>query len=172
MIMDIVLVVVLVVAVCTTLAMWLRLRKEHRQRVEDAIYYESSKDKALIGQKSSISGNIAQKFCPFMPEYPYNLNDVVPVFNTCDFMVFVGKTNGVITEVVFQEMKLGGSGLSISQRQLRECIKQRNVRWETWQFQDGDNKWGIANKEVNHEYTADSMPELWQGSDGPFAGLK
>ena len=155
---SLVCVVVMVLAALVVIILWLVLSSERRHRAEEIVQHEEDKAQAVVlalrGQKSTISGTIAEKFCPFAPEYPYNLNDVVAVFDTCDFMVFTGRTDGKITEVVFQEMKSGDPRLSDLQRQLRDCVKTQRVRWETWQFKDG--KW-ILVKEVNHEIPTDRM---------------
>jgi predicted Holliday junction resolvase-like endonuclease len=173
----IVLGVIPLIAVCIAVVLYFRLRSEHKHRIEESMQYEEDKAQAVVlalrGQKSTISGTVAEKFCPFWPEYFYNLNDVVPVFDTCDFMVFVGKTDGMITEVVFQEMKSGDSSLSTAQRQLRECVKAGKVRWETWQCRD--SKWSIAeDKEADIDtvfVVAGELPKDAEG-DSPFAGIQ
>ncbi len=109
---------------------------------EMELAWEDRYQKGLDGQRAAISGTIFEKFCPFAPEYPYNLSDVIAVFNTFDFMVLKGKVDGKIEEIVIQEMKSSeGYNLDTPQRQTRDCIKAGKVRFETWLLDKRTNKW-------------------------------
>ena len=94
-----------------------------------------------MGQRSKISGDVLEKFCPFSPAYPYNLQDIVAIFDTFDFMVLKGRTNGKIEEVVIQEMKSTPQTLRQNQRQLKACIKAGKVRFEHWELNQKTNEW-------------------------------
>lgn len=124
-----------------------RLRARAAQReIQLLDEKDEAVDLALKHQKSKISGEDVAKFCPFSPEYPYNARDVVAVFDTWDYTVLVGKVEGEIIEIVFQEMKSGEySRLSQLQHSLRECVRQGKVRWETWQL---DKETGIWHMKV------------------------
>lgn len=89
----------------------------------------------LASQRGSIAGVILEKFLPFFAEYPYDLEDVVAVFDTFDLLVLRGRSNKggkVIEEIVFQEIKTGDPYLSPIQESLRGCVGARRVRFETW----------------------------------------
>ena len=99
---------------------------------------------SLQGQRSKISGDFLEKFCPFAPSYPYNLNDVVAIFDTFDFMVLKGRTDGKIEEIIFQEMKSytpSYLGIKSRQGQLKSCIINGRVRFEHWELDRETNTW-------------------------------
>lgn len=137
-----------------------RFRVEQLERASD----KSRKD-GLSRQKGGIIGDAAEKFCPFGSEYRYSPLDVVPIFNLCDYIVFVGRSteSGVITEVVFQDMKYNTSQLSQSvrsnQRSLKECIGAGRVKWETWRGSTG-GCWSIDEEVVPVQKVVTSKTDL------------
>ena len=107
--------------------------------------HKESTVKSLRGQRSAISGDDVAKFLPWAEEYfsVYNSRDVVMLGDVADYLVFVGKVNEDITEVVFQEVKMSRPDLSKAQASLKKCIEEGKVRWETWVFNRGTNSFGL-----------------------------
>lgn len=99
----------------------------------------------LKKQRASVSGDDVAKFCPFGLPYTslYNSRDVVHIGDTMDYLLFNGRVNDDITEVVFQEMKTAKDNLNKRQKSLRECIINKKVRWETWFLDDTIGLWKI-----------------------------
>lgn len=131
-----------------------RLREELGQlmktRLEDS---DRSHAQGLARQKGEIWGKAAERLAPLFGEWRlrYNPADLVLVNNTVDYLVLVGRSEESITEVVFQEVKSGTSGLlpkkgrqsrakRTIQDYLRECIEDRKVRWETWRFDEASGE--------------------------------
>lgn len=101
--------------------------------------------RALASQRGSISGEIKEMYCPFAPDYPYDLRDVVAVFDTFDFLVLNGRNSERgIQELVFQEMKTGWGVLGDAQKQLRDCVKAGRVKFEQWRLGRETNKWYLV----------------------------
>ena len=102
--------------------------------------FKASLKVSLDRQRGKVSGDDVAKFLPMMEGWfsKYNSRDLVWVGNVVDYLVFVGKFNKDITEVVFQEVKLKKTPLNPLQKNLRDCIEAKRVRWEVWRFyEDG-----------------------------------
>ena len=65
-----------------------------------------------------------------MPDFPCNPSDVRFVGKPIDFVGFPGMTeSGKVNEVLFIEVKTGGSELSDIERQIRTAIEKKKVRY-------------------------------------------
>jgi len=103
-----------------------------------------AREMALQNQRNRISGKILEQYCPFAPEYTYNPDDSVAVFDAFDYLNLVGKSANKIVEIVFQEMKSGVSKrLTSRQRQIRDCIQAGKVRFELWWLDGITGKWHL-----------------------------
>ncbi len=122
-----------VIGIAASLITYFLMKRRYTAKLQEMEWdWEDKYQKGLEGQRSAISGTIFEKFCPFAPEYPYNLSDVIAIFNTFDFMVLKGKVDGKIEEIVIQEMKSSeGYNLDTPQRQTRDCVKAGKIRFET-----------------------------------------
>lgn len=69
-------------------------------------------------------GQIAEQVAPFLDHFPYNPKEAQFLGNPIDYVVF-GKD-----EVVFVEVKSGGSRLTKKQRLIRDNIKNGKVKFE------------------------------------------
>ena len=111
------------------------------QKLEDKLEagFEVRKKVSLDRQRGKVSGDDIAKFLPMAEDYLklYNTRDMVVLSDVTDYLVFVGKVDKKIIEVVFQEVKLDGVPLTDSQKCLRECIEEGKIRWETWVFDRG-----------------------------------
>jgi len=104
---------------------------------------KSHKD-GLSRQAGIVSATILEKYLPFFLEFPYDIRDFVPVFNTCDGMILVGRgETGVVKELVIQETKTKRVPLSPLQESLRECVEEKRVRFEVWVWDKKTGKYSI-----------------------------
>jgi predicted Holliday junction resolvase-like endonuclease len=84
---------------------------------------------AVTRSRSVLTGNAAEQLAPWFPGFPFHPADARFVGRPVDFIVFNGSQNQRIEEVVFVEVKTGKSGLNPNEKSLRECIRQKKVRW-------------------------------------------
>ena len=105
------------------LLMW-KTREEKRIRKETA--------KAMRG---TIKGKISEQVAPVLKEFPGSIADARFLGSPIDFIVFDGYSNDKIDQIVFVEVKTGEKAKLISvERQVRECIKQKNVKWQEFRI--------------------------------------
>lgn len=118
------------------------------QRIEDANKIAEEKarvalrewqldtEKALRADavKRSVSittGKVTEHFIPHLPDFKYNPRDARFIGSPVDFIVFNGMTDGNVENIVFIEVKTGDSSLTTRERKVRDCIKNKNVVWES-----------------------------------------
>ena len=105
------------------LLMW-KTREEKRIRKETA--------KAMRG---TIKGKISEQVAPVLKEFPGSIADARFLGSPIDFIVFDGYSNDKIDQIVFVEVKTGEKArLTSVERQVRECIKQKNVKWQEFRI--------------------------------------
>lgn len=85
---------------------------------------------AIRRSQSVTVGKVTEHVVPYLPDFSYNPKDARFVGSPVDFVVFDGLDEGAVTQVVFVEVKTGGSVLSKRERQIRDAVQSRRVRWE------------------------------------------
>jgi predicted Holliday junction resolvase-like endonuclease len=80
-------------------------------------------------QRSTIKGQVAEQFAPYLPGFKYNPKDARFLGMPVDYIIFDGLADGEVQQVVFMECKTGNSQLSSVQRNLRDVIKEKKVKW-------------------------------------------
>jgi predicted Holliday junction resolvase-like endonuclease len=87
---------------------------------------------AVRRSRSALTGQVSEQLAPYLPEFPWNPNEVRFVGKPIDFIVFKGMDAKLVDEVVFVEVKAGEGGLSPVERSLRDAIQDKRVSWAEW----------------------------------------
>lgn len=77
---------------------------------------------------SSKYGKLSEQFMPFLAHYPYDPQLFRFIGTPIDGIQFTEE------EIVFLEFKAAGGALSPRQRQVRDLVEQKKVRFETLQI--------------------------------------
>lgn len=101
----------------------LEVEKEmlHRLAVE--------RDDAVKRSRAVLGGQVAEQVAPYLPDFPCDPQDVRFVGKPVDFVGFSGAAQGEVGEIVFIEVKSGGSSLSRVEKSIRDAVVAGNVRW-------------------------------------------
>ena len=88
--------------------------------------------------RSTLGGTFSEQIAPFLPDFPPDLKASEARFigKPIDLIVFKGMDEGSISEVVFVEIKSGGSQLSLNERTLKSAVDAKRVRWEKYHVPD------------------------------------
>ena len=97
--------------------------KEHRR---DAV----ARSRAILG------GQFAEQLSPFLPGFNYSPNECRFIGKPIDFIVFKGADGKNIEEVVFVEVKSGGSKLSSVEKSLKDAVEMGRVKWEEYRVDE------------------------------------
>jgi predicted Holliday junction resolvase-like endonuclease len=105
------------------------------------IGYRMGKSSELLSRRefetrsrSTMRGQIAEHFAPFLPDFPKDLKASEARFigKPVDFLVFRGMDDQNITELVFVEIKTGKARLTNTEKQVRDAIIEKRVRWHEY----------------------------------------
>jgi len=80
--------------------------------------------------RKRLSGKYAEKFVPFLDKFKYNSEDSYFLGMPIDYIVFNGLNEGKIKDVVFIEVKTGGSTLSKRENLIKQAVKDGRIKWE------------------------------------------
>lgn len=89
----------------------------------------SIRQDAILRSQAVIKGKVTEHLAPHMPIFPFNPKDARFVGSPIDFLVFDGADEGNVRDVIFLEVKTGGSSLNPRQRQIRDAILAGRVMW-------------------------------------------
>lgn len=93
-------------------------------------YEQSIRKEAVKKSHDVISGKVTEQLVPYLPSFRYNPRDARFIGGPVDFIVFDGLCDGEVKQVVFVEVKTGGSALSQREKQVRSVVEIRAVKWE------------------------------------------
>lgn len=86
--------------------------------------------------RATLSGQFLEKLAPHFPDFPYEPTDLRFIGTPVDYVVFEGLSEGAVDEVVFLEVKSGGSTLTTKERRVRDAVEAGAVRWDVYRVPD------------------------------------
>lgn len=85
---------------------------------------------AVKRSRAVLGGQAAEQVAPFLPGFPCNPADVRFIGKPVDFIGFPGAAEGKpVSEILFIEVKTGSSALSKREREIRDAVACRRVRY-------------------------------------------
>ncbi|MDO8643104.1 MAG: Holliday junction resolvase-like protein [Candidatus Woesearchaeota archaeon] len=87
---------------------------------------------AIKRSRAVLSGQFTEQLAPYLPNFVHSPSEVRFIGKPVDFIVFKGMDEQNISEVVFVEVKTGTSKLNNQQKNLKETIQKKRVRWEEY----------------------------------------
>lgn len=136
--MDLIVIVLIVIFLISIgIAFWLG-RKEGayaRDRYWEKEMPLHRKD-AINKSRAVLGGNFSEQLAPYLPNFKYLPTECRFLGKPIDLLVFKGMDNKEINEVVFVEIKSGKSKLNKSEKNLKEAIEKKRVRWEEYRIPD------------------------------------
>lgn len=89
---------------------------------------------AIAKSRAVLGGQFSEQLAPFLPNFKYSPTEARFVGKPVDFLVFRGMDEKSIEEVVFVEVKSGKAKLSEQEKNLKETIQNKRVRWEEYRI--------------------------------------
>ena len=114
----------------------LKFERRFRQwQQAEMMRWEQDKTKALkdalAQSRAVLGGKFTEQMTPYLPEFRYDPTEARFIGSPIDFIVFPGLAQGDPREIVIMEVKSSKtSGLTPSQRKIRQLIEDGMVRWE------------------------------------------
>lgn len=85
---------------------------------------------AVRRSSAVVSGKVSEHLAPYMDAFPYNPKDARFLGTPVDLLVFDGLSEDDLREIVFLEIKSGGSTLTTRERRVRDAVLTRRVSWK------------------------------------------
>lgn len=92
------------------------------------------KKDSIERSRASLSGQFSEQLAPYLPNFKYKPTECKFLGKPVDLLVFEGLDEKEIREIVFVEVKSGGSELNTVQRKIRETVKAGRVRWDEYRI--------------------------------------
>ena len=112
-------------------------RLEVERELPDRLVTE--REDAVKRSRAVIGGQVAEQLAPYLPDFPCDPGDARFIGKPVDFVCFSGgsgraaaastEAGGTVEEIIFVEVKSGGSGLSKTEKSVRDAIVGGRVRW-------------------------------------------
>jgi predicted Holliday junction resolvase-like endonuclease len=105
---------------------WFGRRKAARE-LGDRI--EAERTDAIKRSRAVLGGQFSEQLAPFLPGFPGDPTECRFIGKPVDFISFRGGAHGEVEEVLFIEVKTGGSRLSPVERSLERAVAEGRVRY-------------------------------------------
>lgn len=105
--------------------------KKHKEW-EDAL--PEYRKEAIMKSRAVLGGQFSEQLAPFLPNFKYLPTEARFVGKPIDFLVFKGMDEKKINEVVFVEVKSGKAKLTEHEKNLKDTIDNKRVRWEEYRI--------------------------------------
>lgn len=84
---------------------------------------------AILKSRAVLGGHFTENLAPYLPDFPFLPTECRFVGKPIDFVVFKGMDEKNIDEVIFVEVKSGKSRLSPQEKNLKETVDKKKVKW-------------------------------------------
>lgn len=108
-----------------------KLGSSHRDKYWENEIPLHRKD-AIMKSRAVLSGNFSEQLAPYLPDFNFSPTECRFIGKPIDFIVFKGADEKNIDEVIFVEVKSGNAKLSSHEKNLKETIQKKRVRWEEY----------------------------------------
>lgn len=81
-------------------------------------------------QRAVVNWEVFEKMYPLMWWMEYNPRDLVFIWKWVDYLIFNGLTDWHLKEIIFLELKTWKSNLNSNEKQVREVICSKKVKYE------------------------------------------
>jgi len=148
---TIILIIIFLVAVVIAYIVGQRAGVLKRDRYWEAEMPNHRKD-AILKSRAVLGGHFSEQLAPYMPDFPFLPTECRFVGKPIDFLVFKGMDDKKIDEVVFVEVKSGNAKLSPQEKNLKEAIDKKKVRFEEYRIPEELTDKGNVEDKVRHIY--------------------
>lgn len=94
----------------------------------------SIKKESIERSRASLGGQFSEQLAPYLPNFKYKPTECKFLGKPVDLIVFDGLDEKDVKEIVFVEVKSGGSELNTVQRKIRDAVKDGRVKWDEYRI--------------------------------------
>jgi len=106
---------------------------------------------AIMKSRAVLGGQFSEQLAPYLPNFDYLPTECKFIGKPIDFIVFKGMDDKDINEVVFVEVKSGNAKLNQHEKNLKETIDKKRVKWVEYRIPEElhSNKTELGDKISN-----------------------
>lgn len=97
---------------------------------------------AIMKSRAVLGGQFSEQLAPYLPNFEYLPTECRFIGKPIDFIVFKGMDEKDINEVIFVEVKSGKAQLNSHEKNLKETIDKKRVRWVEYRIPEELTKKG------------------------------
>ncbi len=121
-----------------------RKHKEWKEMLPDHRREAIMKSRAILG------GHFSEQLAPYLPDFDYLPTECRFIGKPIDFLVFKGMDEKKINEVVFVEVKSGNSKLSDQEKNLKDTIEKKKVKFVEYRIPEELTKKGDIGDKIKN----------------------
>ncbi len=104
---------------------------------------------AIMKSRAVLGGHFSEQLAPYFPDFEYLPTECRFVGKPIDFIVFRGMDKKKINEVVFVEVKSGKAKISSQEKNLKDAIEKKKVRWVEYRIPEELTQKGDIEDRIN-----------------------
>jgi predicted Holliday junction resolvase-like endonuclease len=97
---------------------------------------------AILRSRSVLGGHFSEQLAPYLPDFEYLPTECRFIGKPIDFIVFKGMDDKKIDELIFVEVKSGNAKLTSQEKNLKEAIEKKKVKWVEYRIPEDLTKKG------------------------------
>ncbi|PIU22030.1 MAG: hypothetical protein COT14_03470 [Candidatus Diapherotrites archaeon CG08_land_8_20_14_0_20_30_16] len=117
---------------------YLLLKRSFDKKLD--LILKTEREDAIKRSRSSLTGLFSEQLSPYFPDFPYSPTECKFLGKPVDFVIFKGADENNIKEVVFLEIKSGESKLNKQEKNLKETILNKKVKWDEYKVQNNQTR--------------------------------
>ncbi|MCK9596797.1 hypothetical protein M0R19_06420 [Candidatus Pacearchaeota archaeon] len=142
---------VIVAVIIISVAYWFGYKSGKIKRDK---YWEgelpSHRKDAIMKSRAVLGGQFSEQLAPYLPNFEYLPTECRFLGKPIDFIVFKGMDEKKIDEVVFVEVKSGNAKLNAHEKNLKEAIEKKRVRWVEYRIPEELTKKGDVEERIKN----------------------
>jgi len=106
--------------------------KERRSELKERRKHIS--ESSEIQARATNIGFILERLAPALGTFRFECGDCRSLFDPIDYIIFEGLSQkGLVTRIIFADIKTGNAALSSKQREIRSLVKNKKVEFDTYE---------------------------------------
>lgn len=116
-----------------------RLKREQGKRAAELVVRRKEiSTSSEMGAQAVNMGLILERLAPCMGTFRFDRNDCRSLFDPIDYLIFQGLSEReTVSNILFMEVKTGGSPLKPTQKQIRSLVRSKKVSMSVYDPENG-----------------------------------
>jgi len=104
---------------------------------------------AIMKSRAILGGQFSEQLAPYLPDFEYLPTECRFIGKPIDFICFKGMDGKDINEVIFIEVKSGKAQLNTHEKNLKEAIDKKRVKWVEYRIPEELTKKGEIEDKIS-----------------------